>query len=255
MTVAKTSSAERGSLNLSIARGTRLRSVNDAYSDVAVESVAGRSLGGSAIDDIGKGKIIVSSAKPVKYLLFVYSTDMNKESAPASARYELDKKDYALAAIMHEADLTHELVRVIQAAVWIYTNNITYESFPVQGFPLSMWYRALAVVSAYKENPSEPKVARIFIGKPTPGKRALKISIYLSTFAFWRVFRTQAPSNAVAPPTTDDFIDKELDRISKQGGNSPLPQASETPLEADGWEGVVVKNDTPYALKLFYSAL
>ena len=59
-------------------------------------------------------------------------------------------------------------------------------------------------------------------------------------------------ADIAATPATD-AVDKELDEIARQGGISPLPPASEMPLQEDGWEGVVIKNDTPYSLKLFYS--
>lgn len=48
-------------------------------------------------------------------------------------------------------------------------------------------------------------------------------------------------------------IDTEIDKIAKSGRFSPLPPATLVPTEGGVWQGVEVKNQTPYMLKLLYS--
>jgi hypothetical protein len=138
--VAKTSKGEPD-LELTIAPGTRLGNASDSAQSMVIAAIEGQVRGESSYSP---SSVIRVEDTPKTYVLDAYCTDFEKDNPSLQSKFKLEKADPVLACILTEAANLSPQAK--QAAVWIHTDNVSYDhlkaKFPVTRFD---WDAAAAV--------------------------------------------------------------------------------------------------------------
>jgi hypothetical protein len=139
--VAKTTKSEPD-LQLTIAPGTRLSNGSDSAQNMVIASVEGQVMGETSYSPTS---VIRVEDTPKTYVLNAYCTDFAKENPSSQSKFRLGKTDPVLACILAEAASLS--LQSKQAAVWIYTDNVSFSHMNAK-FPLtrSEWDAAAVVV-------------------------------------------------------------------------------------------------------------
>ena len=141
ITVSRTG-ASGEDLNLSVTPGTRLQSSDSSAQSMVIARVRGR-----VVDAIhfAPTDTIEVTATPATYILEAYCADFEKNNPSNSTRFSVRRVDPVLQRILEETSGLS--IPAKQAAVWIYTDHVTYshvnEKFRVSR---SEWEAALAAV-------------------------------------------------------------------------------------------------------------
>jgi hypothetical protein len=135
-----------GDLVLTMAPGTRLQSGNDSAQNMVIASVRGQVV--DATRFVARSEISVSAA-PRTYVLDAYCTDFEKDNPSTGTKFTLGKVDPVLACVLSGASSTI----VKQAAVWIYTDKVSF-SHVNQKFTVTQsdWDAAAALVKKCSES-------------------------------------------------------------------------------------------------------
>jgi peptidylprolyl isomerase len=88
-----------------------------------IAEIRGRDLGNSAIEPASR--IVLSSSQPKAYILAAFCTQFDKENPSSQTSFILEKPDPVLACIARKG--TALTIPSEQAAVWMYTDNISYD--------------------------------------------------------------------------------------------------------------------------------
>ncbi len=142
---------------LNIPPGTRLRSSSGGAQGMVVAGVRGRSLGGNQFTPTSE--IRASGSQPTTYILEAYCAEFHKANPGPSVRFKIGKQDPVLACIFREARGLS--VAAKQAAVWIYTDHVTYRQVRAK-FPVtqSEWDEAQRVIRRCPTGARKPLTAR-----------------------------------------------------------------------------------------------
>lgn len=167
-----------GHLVLTVAPGTRLQSGNSSAQNMVIAGVKGQMMDANRYEP--SSEIQVSNT-PRTYIFEAYCTNFEKDNPSAETGFALETADPILAAILSEPGST----TVKQAAVWIYTDNVSYGHLN-QKFTVSPsdWDAAVALVKKC----SAPPPAKLGTPPVTTNVPAVK----------------QSPPSAmlISPPTT-----------------------------------------------------
>lgn len=146
-TFQKTRNAGKGTLTLTIPHGLKLNSSNSSVQNMVVSGIGGRDLGGGMMEPASE--IELSDNKPVSYVLTAYCANFAKDNPSEGNRFTLSRnKNDLLACVLSEAEKRNLSVQATQAAVWIVTDNVSFDEMSHK-FPVSAsdWKKAKAVVS------------------------------------------------------------------------------------------------------------
>ena len=164
---------------LNVPPGTRLQSSSGGAQSMVVAGVRGRSLGGSGGGGGGPrgGERFTPVSEirgPGTYILEAYCAEFHKDNPSSRVTFKLGGQNRDLACIFREAGGLS--VAAKQAAVWIYTDHVTYGQMSAK-FPVSQseWRAALEVIkrcklaagTARKQKPPAPRGSR----QPRPVRR------------------------------------------------------------------------------------
>jgi len=153
LVVAKTPKAGSGTLKVTISPGTWLRSGSKTFQSMVIASVRGRVVNENQYEPMS---VIEVSEKPTKYILEVYCAEFEKENPSSKTVFILESPDPAVACIMREGATLSTQAK--QAAVWIYTDNVSFkhmnEKFSVDS---SDWAAAKVAVGKCTNQKSQPR--------------------------------------------------------------------------------------------------
>lgn len=151
--VAKTARAGPGRLDLTIPPGSMLHSSNGAEQSMVIMGVEGRSTGGGMFEPTSH--ITVSTAKPVSYILSAFCAEFEKENPSTTDTFTLEEPVPILACLAREGKTLS--VAAQQAAVWQYTDRMTYgrvnEKFAVSQ---TEWAAASSLLEHCRSNAIQP---------------------------------------------------------------------------------------------------
>src|ERR1035441_8664890 len=153
--VAKTPGARSGRLDLTIPPGSMLHSSNGAEQSMVIMGVEGRSTGGGMFEPTSH--ITVSTTKPVRYILSAFCAEFEKENPSTTDTFALEEPVPILACLAREGKRLS--VAAQQAAVWLYTDRMTYGRM-TEKFAVSQeeWASASRVVDYCRSSGIEPNV-------------------------------------------------------------------------------------------------
>lgn len=172
--VTKTPRAGTNSLGLSVPPGTRLASSDSSAQSMVIAGITGRMIDGETYEPVSEIFLSDSSHRPTTrqprrgavvpvvlsrsnsgntsssaessgvYILEAYCTEFEKDNPSDSTRFSFGSVDRNLACILNKADS----IQVKQAAIWIYTDGVTYAHL-TQKFPISSseWQEAKSVIA------------------------------------------------------------------------------------------------------------
>jgi hypothetical protein len=144
--VVKSPTTEAGELLLTVPPGTRLASADSGAQSMVVARVRGRETGPFSFVPTST---IVVGARPTTYILEAYCIEFEKDNPSGSTSFRVQVSDPELACILQKAVGDSLSVEAVQAAVWIRTDQITFEHM-VQKFPVSnLDFRRAADVVRY----------------------------------------------------------------------------------------------------------
>jgi hypothetical protein len=123
LTVRKTTQAAGRALTLTVPEGSMLRSANPGSQSMVVSAVRGLDLGGGRIRPMSQ--IYLGGDAPVTVVLLAFCAEFEKANPSPGAAFTLEEPNPMLACLASQGrDLS---IQAQQAAVWIYTDSITYE--------------------------------------------------------------------------------------------------------------------------------
>lgn len=129
--VGKGPQAGPGPLTISVPPGTVLNNGNGGGQNMAVAGVVGRAI--SEYSYTPTSDIVVAESNPVTYILSAFCINFEKENPSSTDEFTVGQTDPVLACILGNSKNLSVPAR--QAAVWIYTDNVSYqhmsEKFPV----------------------------------------------------------------------------------------------------------------------------
>jgi hypothetical protein len=130
--IAKGPNAPAGPLEVTVPAGTVLSNGNAAGQNMVVAEVIGRVIDGSSYTPVSS--IVLSGVEAATYVLSAFCMNFQKDNPSESDTFRVGPPDATLACIMtNSSELT---VEARQAAVWIFTDRITYDHMN-EKFPLS----------------------------------------------------------------------------------------------------------------------
>ncbi len=135
----------KGPLTVTVPPGTMLRNSNGGEQDMVVSAVRGIDLGGGLIRPASR--ISLTSAAPVTVFLSAFCAAFERENPSPQSNFSVGPPDPQLACIARRA--ANLSVAAKQAAVWMYTDNISYGHMS-QKFRVTQgdWSAAQGVVAA-----------------------------------------------------------------------------------------------------------
>jgi hypothetical protein len=143
VSIAKTPKAGPGPVSISVPPGTMLRSRDGAVQNMVVAGVLGRWAGGDSY--YPSSNIVVSGSTPVDYVLEAYCAEFEKDNPSETTGFDVESPDPTLANIFKQA--TNLSTAAKQAAVWLYTDDMTYDRMSEKMAINSLdWARAEAAV-------------------------------------------------------------------------------------------------------------
>jgi hypothetical protein len=152
-----------GDVHVTVPPGTILRNRNGGGQNMVVAGVLGRFIGslGNSMNVSPGSEIVVSSATPVTYVLEAYCVQFTKHNPSSSDQFTLAPSDPTLSTILAQAGgLSTD---AIQAAVWMYTDHVTYaQMYPT--FPINQadWAAAETVRNrTLAVEPARPPVNQV----------------------------------------------------------------------------------------------
>lgn len=122
VTLAKGPNAPTGPLEISVPPGTTLSNSNSAGQNMVVDEVLGRKTGPMSYEPTSR--IVLMGAKPVTYVLSAFCLNFEKDNPSENDSFTAEEADTTLACIMKRSSELSVPAR--QAAVWIYTDNVSY---------------------------------------------------------------------------------------------------------------------------------
>ncbi len=137
--------AKSGSaLELTMAPGTRLRNGSGFAQNMVIAGVQGEKMGERSYSP---GSVIRVQDTPTTYVLEAYCTEFEKDNPAPQSRFQLNPPDPMLACLLTEAANVRLSPAAKQAAVWMHTDNASYNEV-TNKFPMTAkdWNAAVAVV-------------------------------------------------------------------------------------------------------------
>lgn len=123
--VKRTAKAGRGPIVLSVRPGLRLSNSNATEQNMVVARVRGRIQDDAML--IPASTVRVPPSGSATYLLEAYCTEFRKANPDRERRLYLSKPEAVLACILDDAHRHNLSVIATQAAVWIYTDHISFQ--------------------------------------------------------------------------------------------------------------------------------
>lgn len=131
LTVQETPKAAGRSLTITLPPGSLLHNSNASSQNMVVSVIRGVDLGGGLIRPASQ--IYIHGTSPVKVVVSAFCAEFEKNNPSAGTTFTLEQPDSMLACIVRQGrDLS---IQAQQAAVWIYTDSITYEHMRTK-FPI-----------------------------------------------------------------------------------------------------------------------
>lgn len=125
ITVVKTAKAQAGTLVLSVPVGLRLDNASRTGQSMIVAGIQGRALNDGTY--LREAKVTLPDNNPVTYLLAAYCGDFHKENPSPYSVFTLETANPTVSCILSEARRRNLSVQATQAAVWIYTDHVSFE--------------------------------------------------------------------------------------------------------------------------------
>lgn len=124
MRVAKSSRAPLGTLEVTIAPGSILRTTGGSYQSMVVTGVRGVETGPGMY--LPTSRIRLTGPQVVAYILSAFCAEFEKDNPSESDTFALADADSSLSCIARKgATLT---VEGLQAAIWMYTDRLSYST-------------------------------------------------------------------------------------------------------------------------------
>jgi len=114
--------AGRGPLKVTVPPGSLLRSSSGSDQSMVVSGVEGVDMGGRMFRPTSQ--IVLTNSAPVTYVLKAFCAEFEKENPSVSTSFTLEQPDPILACIVRKSRAL--TVPAAQAAVWIYTDRMTF---------------------------------------------------------------------------------------------------------------------------------
>ncbi|HLK09680.1 MAG TPA: hypothetical protein VKV30_17140 [Candidatus Angelobacter sp.] len=172
--VTKTARAGGDSLSLSVPPGTQLASSDSSAQSMVIAGIMGRMIDENTYEPVSRiflsdsshrprirqprrsavlpvvltgsnrGNAAISAESSGVYILEAYCTEFEKDNPSDSTKFSFGSVDRNLACILDKSDS----IQVKQAAIWIYTDGVTYTHL-TQKFPLSSseWQEAKSIIA------------------------------------------------------------------------------------------------------------
>lgn len=121
--IAKGPKAGPGPLEITVPPGTVLTNGNAGGQDMVVAGVTGRAT--SEYTYTPTSTIVVAGSKPVTYVLNAFCMNFEKDNPSVNDNFSVHSPDPALACILKNSKTFSVPAR--QAAIWIFTDSISYE--------------------------------------------------------------------------------------------------------------------------------
>jgi hypothetical protein len=132
-------------VSISIPPGTMLRNSSGGEQDMVVSGVSGQDMGGGMVRPMAR--ITLTDNRPITVYLRAFCAAFEKDNPSDGSDFSLAAPDPTLACITRRAN--NLSVPAEQAAVWIVTDNITFEHMN-EKFPVTRgeWSAAMRVAAA-----------------------------------------------------------------------------------------------------------
>jgi hypothetical protein len=145
--VSKGPKAASGPKEVSVPPGSRLDSADAGAQGMMILGIAGRVTGATTYAPADN--IVVPATGTATYLLTAFCSEFHKDNPSESTRFTLRSPDPSLACIAKRSKDGGLSIDATQAAVWIYTDRLTFEAVN-EKFSVSRtdWDRAQQVVRA-----------------------------------------------------------------------------------------------------------
>jgi lipid-binding SYLF domain-containing protein len=159
LTIAKAPYAPSSRLLITVSPGLRLNNLNPTSQSMVIERIQGRMVGQ---DSYVPAKIIeLSDSSPVTYMLAAYCAEFHKSNPSPASVFNVGSTDPALACILYETARQNLSLQATQAAVWNYTDRITFEGMNQKFFVSPAHWAAAASVTQYCAGQSPASSAQI----------------------------------------------------------------------------------------------
>lgn len=139
--VRKGPSAGDGPIDATVPPGTKLAASGGGFQSMVVTGVSGEDAGNGLMRPASRIHLVGASAT---YILRAFCAEFEKDNPPEAAAFSLRPPDPIVACFAREGSSLS--VEAMQAAVWMYTDNITYEHMNEKfGVTASDWSAAQKV--------------------------------------------------------------------------------------------------------------
>jgi hypothetical protein len=158
LNIAKTSAAPSGRLIITILPGLRLNNVSQTGQSMVLAGVRGRAAASGSF--IPEHAIVLTGSEASTYVLSAFCAEFHKDNPAPTSTFALGLSDVKLGCILLTAARNNLPVEATQAAVWIYTDNVSSQGVN-RKFSLSDsdWSAAQSVASScvpQNEQPTTP---------------------------------------------------------------------------------------------------
>lgn len=123
--VSKGPKGASGPQTVTIPRGSKLASSQASAQSMTVSSVAGRSSGGG--NYVPMPNILVPDRGTATYVLTAFCAEFHKDNPSSSTQFTLLPPDQTMTCIAEQSERSGLSVDAQQAAVWMYTDNATFD--------------------------------------------------------------------------------------------------------------------------------
>jgi len=147
----KAPAAER---TVSVPPGSKLASSDAGAQGMMILGVAGRVTGPNSYEPTDN--IVIPARGSATYALRAFCSEFHKDNPSTSTEFTLGSPDRTLACIARRSESGNLSIEATQAAVWMYTDGVTYGEMN-QKFPISTgdWNQARGVASACGVTPPQ----------------------------------------------------------------------------------------------------
>ena len=147
LTVRKTRAAGDGRLVLTIAPGTPLAPARGSDQNMVISHVRGLKLDATHFSPLSE--IALTDRRSVTYLLVAYCTTFQGNNPSRSSRFSLGESSPVIVCILRQGRSRGLSMQAIQAAVWIVTDNLSFEQMNAR-FPVNFtdWLSGQTVANA-----------------------------------------------------------------------------------------------------------
>ena len=127
LTITKTAAAPSSTLSLTVAAGLRLNNITGSGQSMVVERVRGKMINQRSY--VPGSTIVLSDTNPATYMLSAYCAEFHKDNPSPDSMFGVALPEPTLSCILTETARQNLSLAASQAAVWNYTDRITFQDF------------------------------------------------------------------------------------------------------------------------------